>query len=206
RSNQAYFDLRSPQGPDVYAADRTMLGNRQEKWLFDGLAASETRWNLIAQQVLLLNLTGKGPEDTEKVASMDQWAGYLHSRRRLLDHIDRHRPGNVVTVSGDAHLHFAGDLIQDNGDGKVISSEFSATSITSGRDGTPDEGYLKGAKDQNPQLKAIVNQRGYTMCEVTPQAWHADMKVLDKVSTPGGTLSTFASFDIEHGKPGLQRA
>lgn len=204
RSNQAYFDLRATQGPDVYATDRTMLGDRQEKWLFDGLSGSNTRWNLIAQQVLLLNLTVTRPGDSELMASMDQWSGYIHSRRRLLDHIDKHRPGNVVTVSGDAHLHFAGDLIQDEGDGKVIASEFSATSITSGRDGSPDEGYLRGAKEQNPQLKAIVNQRGYTLCDVTRDNWHADMKVLDKVSTRDGKLSTFASFDIAHGKPGLQ--
>lgn len=206
RSNQAYFDLRSPQGPDVYATDRTMLGDRQEQWLFDGLSNSDARWNLIAQQVLLLNLVGKRQGDDQAMASMDQWSGYLHSRRRLLDHIDKNRPGNVVTVSGDAHLHFAGDLIQDQGDDKIIASEFSATSITSGRDGSPDEGYLAGAKAQNPQLKAIVNQRGYTLCDVTPDVWHADMKVLDKVSNRNGTLSTYAAFDIDHGKPGLQRA
>ncbi|MDE8650187.1 alkaline phosphatase D family protein [Novosphingobium album (ex Liu et al. 2023)] len=207
RSNQAYFDLTSPQGPDVFAPDRSIMGDRQEAWLFDGLSRSQTRWNLIAQQVLLMNLQYQREEGAQRVSGMDTWTGYMHSRRRLLDHIDKHRPGNVVTVSGDAHLHFAGDLIQDNGDGRVISAEFSATSITSGADGTGDENpRVRGAMAGNPELKAITDKRGYLLCDVNRDTWRADLKILDKVTEANGKLLTYASFVVEHGHPGIKRA
>ncbi|CAN5669781.1 alkaline phosphatase [soil metagenome] len=205
RSNQANFDLVSPQGAEVFAANRTMLGDRQEAWLFDGLSRSPARWNLIAQQVLLMNLLRQKDGSTERVAGMDTWSGYMHSRRRLLDHIERHRPGNVVTVSGDAHLHFAGNLIQDNGDGKIISAEFSATSITSGADGTGDANpRVKSAMVGNPELKAITDKRGYLLCDINRDIWRSDLKILDKVTEANGILSTYASFAVEQGRPGIK--
>ncbi len=183
-----------------------MLGDRQEAWLFDQLARSTIRWNLIGQQVLLMNLLREREGSSERLTGMDTWSGYMHSRRRLLDHIDKHRPGNVVTVSGDAHLHFAGDLIQDNGDGRVISAEFSATSITSGADGTGDENpRVKSALAGNPELKAITDKRGYLLCEVGRDLWHADLKILDKVTEPDGILTSYARFGVEHGRPGIIR-
>ena len=206
RSNQAYFDLASPQGPEVFAANRSMLGDRQEAWLFEGLAKSPSRWNLIAQQVLLMNLLRTPPEGGERLSGMDTWSGYMHSRRRLLDHIDKHRPGNVVTVSGDAHLHFAGDLMQDNGDGRAISAEFSATSVTSGADGTGDENpRVRSAMVGNAELKAITDKRGYLLCDISRDVWRADLKILDKVTQADGKLSTYASFHVEHGSPGIKR-
>jgi alkaline phosphatase D len=130
----------------------------------------------------------------------------MHSRRRLLDHIERRRPGNVVTVSGDAHLHFAGNLIQDNGDGKIISAEFSATSITSGADGTGDANpRVKSAMVGNPELKAITDKRGYLLCDINRDVWRSDLKILDKVTEANGILSTYASFAVEHGRPGIKR-
>jgi alkaline phosphatase D len=207
RSNQAYFDLTSPQGPDVYATNRTIMGDRQEAWLVDGLTRSKARWNLIAHQVLLLNLVFPRKAGTgEKVASMDQWSGYMNSRRRLLAHIEKHRPGNVVAVSGDAHRHFAGDLIQDQGNGAIIASEFSATSVTSGADGAGDNDFMcRSAREYNPHLKAITDKRGYLVCDVTRDVWKADLKIIDKVTEANGALSSYARFEIDHGKPGLRR-
>jgi alkaline phosphatase D len=60
--------------------------------------------------------------------------GLSDSCRRLLDHIQKVGFGNVVTACGDAHRH-ASDLVQDHRDSGVVSSEFLATSITSGADG-----------------------------------------------------------------------
>lgn len=209
RSDQSYGDKIMPLGPDVYSPDRTMMGDAQERWLFDGLTASKSRWNLIAHQVMVMNLMQRdeAATTTEKTYAMDQWPGYMHSRRRLLDHIDTHCPGNVVNVTGDAHRHYAGDLVQDNGDGKVISSEFLATSITSGADGQGDQdAYSRQVRADNAFLKATTDQRGYVLCDVGRDVWTADLKVLDRVTVPDGKLSTYARFAIERGKPGLHRA
>ncbi|WP_448664006.1 alkaline phosphatase D family protein [Sphingomonas sp. CJ20] len=205
RSNQANFDLRSPQTPEVFAPNRTITGFEQEAWLFDGLKQSPTRWNLIAQQVMMLNLLRRDTPESAPMAGMDVWSGYMNSRRRLLSHIEKHRPGNVLTISGDIHRHFAGDLIQDNGDGKIISSEFVATSITSGGDGElPDAATLDALRSQNPHLKTMCNKRGYLLCDVTRDMWRGDLKIIDKVTQPNLPATIFASYVAEHGEPGLK--
>ena len=142
---------------------------------------------------------------TEQLVSMDQWSGYMNSRRRLLAHIDAHCPGNVMTVSGDAHRHYAGDLIQDQGNGKIISSEYLATSISSGADGVGEnDEYTRSSRAENPNLKALIDRRGYVLCDVGRDLWRGDLKVLDTIATRNGMLSTHVSFVTERGKPGLQ--
>lgn len=207
RSKLAYLGRASPLGPEVYDQTRTMLGDAQEAWLFDGLARSQTRWNLLAQQVLMMGILDRRPDDGVLVSSMDKWPAYMHSRRRLLDHIDRHCPGNVVSVTGDAHVHMAGDLLQDEGDGKVIASEFLATSITSGGDGTGDATpRVIDTMERHPELKAMTDQRGYLLCDLTHERWQGDLMVVDKVRQAGGALSRYARFVTEPGRPGLTAA
>ena len=206
RSDQAYNDTDAVQGPDVYSPERTMLGDAQEAWLFDGLTRSTARWNLIAQQVRLMNMHYTKPGRETPVASMDQWSGYMHSQRRLLSHIADHCPGNVMTVSGDAHRHYAGDLVHDQR-GTVVSGEFLATSITSGADGVgEDDDFTRSARAHTPELKAMTDRRGYVLCDVTRDAFRGELKVLDTVAVPDGTLSTHAVLVAERGKPGLHLA
>ena len=132
----------------------------------------------------------------EQLGSMDPWSGYMNSRRRLLAHIDTQCRGNVMTVSGDAHRHYGGgDLIQDHGNGKIISSEYLATSISSGADGVgEDDDYARSLRAENPNLKALTDRRGYVLCDVGRYLWRSDLKVLDTIATRNGTLSTHASF------------
>ncbi|WP_161811863.1 alkaline phosphatase D family protein [Steroidobacter agaridevorans] len=190
------------------APDRTLLGAEQEAWLFDGIASSQARWQLIAQQVMMMDLSRPASATSnEMVYSMDSWAGYQHSRRRLLEHIQRTNQRNVVVVGGDAHRHYAGDLVLDEKDGPAIASEFHATSITSGFDGIGEaDEPTRLHRQYNPELKAMTDKRGYVFCEVDRNAWRGDLKVLDKVTERDGKLSTHASFIVEHGQPGLQRA
>ncbi|MFT4198532.1 MAG: alkaline phosphatase D family protein [Pseudoxanthomonas sp.] len=189
---------------EVESPERSIMGPAQEQWLFDGLADPAPRWQMIAHQVAL------GDYAWEKhgriVRSNDQWSGYLSSRRRLLDHIQRSGFKNVVTVCGDAHRHYASDLVQDNADSGVISSEILATSISSGADGLGVDANAEIALRHSPYLKATTDKRGYVVCEVDREACIGDMKTLDRVMVPDGKLETFARFATEHGNPGLQKA
>ncbi|MNI77226.1 Alkaline phosphatase D precursor [compost metagenome] len=139
-------------------------------------------------------------------SSDDQWSGYLSSRRRLLDHIQKVGFGNVVTACGDAHRHYASDLVQDNTDSGVISSEFLATSISSGADGQGVDAYAENQLRHSPHLKATTDKRGYVLCDVTRDTWIGDMKTLDTVMRPNGTLQSWKRYAVEHGRPGLQEA
>lgn len=188
----------------VESPQRTITGQAQERWLFDGLADPAPRWQVIAHQVALgdYTLERKG----QLVKSDDQWSGYLSSRRRLLGHIDQAGHRNVVTVCGDAHRHYASDLVQDNAESGVISSEFLATSITSGSDGLGVDQEARDTLAHNPHLKVTTDKRGYVLCTVERDACVGDLKTVDRVMVPGAKLERFARLAIEHGKPGLQQA
>ncbi|HEX7989023.1 MAG TPA: alkaline phosphatase D family protein, partial [Stenotrophomonas sp.] len=143
-------------------------------------------------------------KDGQVVSSDDQWSGYLDSRRRLLDHIQTLGFNNVVTACGDAHRHYASDLVQDNADSGVISSEFLATSISSGADGQGVDAMARNTLQHSPHLKATTDKRGYVLCDVTRDSWVGDMKTIDQVMQPNGKLESWKRYAVAHGRPGLQ--
>lgn len=185
--------------------DRSLLGFEQEKWLDSGLG-NQRRWNLIAQQVMMMPHDARKDGGTRPVVSADNWNGYSHSRQRLIDSIRRHDLKNVVVASGDVHQHFVGSVPVDaeRPDGPSIASEFLATSISSGGTGGarhPDE---HNVLDNNPHMKLINNQRGYQMYNIAPDRWTTEVKVMDQVDQPGGRVSTLARFAVDPARPGVE--
>jgi alkaline phosphatase D len=59
---------------------------------------------------------------------------------------------------------------------------------------------------RNPHLALHSNQRGYQTFDITPAEWRTDVKVLDRVTSPGGKLSTLARFVVTPEKAALHKA
>ena len=58
----------------------------------------------------------------------------------------------------------------------------------------------------NPHIKFFESRyRGYVVCEVTPEQWTTQLRVVDQVEKPGAPVRTLASFQIKNGQPGAQR-
>lgn len=184
----------------------SVLGAEQEKWLYDGLAASKARWTGLAQQVMLMDMDREPGE--EDIRNMDSWDAYRAARTRLLSFLHDRRISNTVVLTGDEHQNWIGEVKLRAGDPEspTVATEFLATSISSGADGGEIRANGAGILAANPHLKLLNDQRGYHLHEVTPKAWTAHVKVLDKVSTPGGTLSTRAVFTVDPKRPGPQPA
>ncbi|MDP3383516.1 MAG: alkaline phosphatase D family protein, partial [Phenylobacterium sp.] len=83
---------------------------------------------------------------------------------------------------------------------RAIATEFVATSITSGGDGTDQSPRMAQIQAANPQLKFNNSQRGYLLCEVTPERFETAFRVMDKVSAPGGAVSTRAKLAVPAGE------
>lgn len=194
---------RTTDGPEA-----TIMGKAQEAWLDQGLA-NKARWNLIAQQVFVMPLYGAGTDGGRQLRpGPDTWSGYPASRARLVQSIARHKLSNVVIATGDAHIHAIGTvpMRDDAPDGPAVAVEFLATSITSGGDGAPGEiPRHKALREASPNVALLNNQRGYQMFDITAKDWRTDVKVLDRVQSPGGTLSTLARFAVEPDKAALHR-
>jgi len=131
--------------------------------------------------------------------NLDSSAGYEAQRRRLLARM--RGLDNVVVLTGDEHQNFAG-LLHDRD--TPVAVEFVGTSISSEGDGTDRRAGSDRILADNPQLKFINSQRGYLTCDVSPEEWRTNFMVLDRVSTPGGSLSKRATWAVTRGEAALR--
>ncbi|NBB53290.1 alkaline phosphatase, partial [Rhizobium sp. CRIBSB] len=199
RSNQPCNEVWATTCAGVSDRDAQVLGEAQEAWLFRNLDQSRAHWKVLAQQIMIMDLDRR--EGPETGYNLDSWAGYAIPRQRLLDRIRERRIGNVVVLTGDEHQNYAGELYRDsrNPEGAPIASEFVSTSISSSGDGQDQRADGRRYLADNPFLKFNNAQRGYVVCDVTPERWQTEFKVLDKVSERGGTLTTRAKLAVASG-------
>ncbi|RKN08414.1 alkaline phosphatase D family protein [Streptomyces radicis] len=206
RSDQAMGDGIKPPNPGSLDPARTLTGDEQERWLLDGLAASRTRWNVLGQQNAMARLEMvPGPE---RGVPMDTWDGYAASRDRVLGGAHERGVRNLISLGGDLHRSVASDLKLnfDDPGSATVGTEFVGTSISSGMDGMDHDEDGLTLLAENPHIGYHNVQRGYVSCRITPDEWTSDYRVADRVTTPGGRMSTRARLVVENGRPGIQHA
>lgn len=207
---------------------RQMLGAGQEKWLFDGLAASTkagTRWQVCAQQVVMGTLftppetrdwfAGEQPdyvrrrvEEGQLAAkaglplNLDAWDGYPAARSRLLAAAQR-ADADLVTLTGDTHNAWAFDLAED---GRPAGIEIAGQSVTS----PGYEGYIKGVTDEarvtalrrsSPQLQwANTEDRGYVTVQFSPDRVTANWHSVETIRARSLALKGTHSMTATRGR------
>jgi alkaline phosphatase D len=190
----------------LYDPSRTMLGEQQHRWLEGSLSASTSRWNVLAQQTLFAEFN-RGTNG-QTLYSTDGWGGYPVSRDRIVRHLVEANVSNPVFLGGDVHAYWVTDIKEDwrNPDSRTVASEFVTTSITSS--GGSMDAY-RPLLAQNPHVKFIeTEERGYTLCTVTPQQWLAEHRAMPDAGLrdPDTRLSTARRWVVENGRPGAQLA
>jgi len=205
RTDQPCGDHNKPLCDGVFDPQATLLGPIQEKWLCDGLAASPSRWNILAQQVMMARVD-RTPGDAVAY-SMDQWAGYEVGRKRLLRFFADRQVSNPVVLTGDIHTNWVNDLKVnfDDENSPTVATEFVGTAITSGGDGAEKRADTDGVLADNPFVKFYNAERGYVRCELTPEQWTTDFRVVPVVSKPQSPCLTRATFSVQSGRPGATR-
>jgi alkaline phosphatase D len=191
-----------------------LLGETQEKWLLDGLGASRTKWNIVAQQIMVarMNFFPKsigGPD----VYNLDQWDGYGAARQRLLDFFAKDPAKNYVVLTGDIHSAWVHDLKKDFADpaSPTVATELVGTSVTS-EFPTAFVQPVTAASKATPWTKFFDGaRRGYTVCTLTPTEWRADFKFVTsnargQVESPEAAIAETKSFVITAGTPGAKAA
>ncbi len=182
RSNQPCGD-GIKECAEAFDESRTMMGPAQEQWLYEGFKQETSRWNILAQQVLMMRLD-RDPDPAHLKTSMDQWDGSVAARNRLFAAMADSKLANAVVLTGDIHNNWAGELKSDfdNANSQTLGVEFVATSITSGGDGadtSPDTARILSA---NPHVKFFNNHRGYMRHTLTTDRWTADFRRLKSLS------------------------
>lgn len=205
RSDQPCGDKSGPLCEDAFDPKTTMMGRKQEKWLKKQLTSSDSRWNVLAQQVMMACIDRDPGE--ERRFSVDQWPGYDTSRRRLMNFLGDEQISNPIVLTGDIHSNWVNELKvdYDRPEEKTVGVEFVGTSITSGGDGEFIPDGLEGIMQDNPCLKFHSRERGYVKCMVSPDEWRSDYQAVEYVSTPGAPLITRASFVVENGQRSVRK-
>lgn len=182
----------------------TMLGDRQERWLAAGLAAGTARWNLLGQTTLMAESDSKpGPGRT---FYSDGWDGYPAARERLLRAVVDTRARNPVVLGGDVHSFWVTDLKTDfaRAGAPTVATEFVTTSVTSQ---PPPEARIRSIAAENPHIRFATGlHRGYVRVDLAPGRLTADLRALDDARRQDARCSTLASWIVEDGRPGAQKA
>lgn len=206
RTNQPCGDGLKPRCPEALDSAGTMMGKAQEEWLRQGLNQSQTRWNVIAQQIMMAQFVVQ-PKPGVEVVNLDQWDGYVVARQRLFEFLQQRQPSNPVVITGDVHSSWVHDLKAEfnNPDSPTLGTEFVGTSISS-RFSAENIPLVKVALANNPHTKFFDGAfRGYVRCQLTPDSWRSDYRVVASISDAKASIDTLASFVVENGRPGAQQ-
>ncbi|MCG6871975.1 MAG: alkaline phosphatase D family protein [Gammaproteobacteria bacterium] len=181
---------------------RTMLGDRQERWLLNGLGSGTTRWNVIAQALMMAKLD-QHPGSGEAFWS-DGWDGYPAARARLLAFIRERPVANPVVLSGDIHSFWVNDLKADFDDpaSATIGTEFVTTSVSAhGAD------FFRKFLPDNPHVQFFEHAyRGYLRCDLDHRRWRTELRAVRSITRPASDVFTLKSFEVEAGRPGAVEA
>lgn len=208
RTPQAHGGGHHPRSSASQDPRNTILGPRQKTWVKESLQRSESRWNLLAQQVMMGLVSRFDSDKGEPMYSMDQWASYEHERNELLQFMAERKVANPVVITGDIHANFVNELrVHDRHfDSPVVAAEFVGTSISSGGDGVDKPAALDRLLRNNGGLRYHNAQRGYVGCTITPDVWQSDYITVEQVTTPNSPPIKRASFLLENGRAGIQTA
>jgi alkaline phosphatase D len=176
---------------DALSSTRGILGAAQRDWLFAGLAAGGSAWNVIANQVGFAPLARRNNRQ-EVVFSLDSWDGYVADRQLVLDFLAQRQITNAVVITGDSHENSVRNVPPDfrSFDGAPVATEFLGTSISSEGDDFPP---LPTDTD-NPHRLFTDYHRGYVGVTLDPQLWTTEFRAVESVTTRVPVATPLARF------------
>jgi alkaline phosphatase D len=173
----------------------TLLGWRQEHWLEDGLGASRSCWNVLAQQTRMARRSFRQPEPGYW---NDGWDGYFAARRRLLDFIAARRPQGPLVIGGDIHAFLVADLRPDfdRPEMPAVATEVVGGSITS-------QGRTRPLGEADPHIRfEDGDHRGYAEAILTRREATIELRTVADIHDPASAVSTLRRYVVEAERSG----
>ncbi|MGW1886318.1 alkaline phosphatase D family protein [Streptomyces sp. NPDC001970] len=209
RVRPASFNRRSRAVASVEDPSRTVLGERQEKWLDAGLLNGPQKWNLLANQTqVATNDRTAGEADS---FGLDNWDGYRAGGCKLMDAFASPRVSDPVVLTGDRHSTFIMNL-EGNPEQQgtaVVGAELCGTSITSGGDIPPSaQQQFHTTYDpiaaEWPHRQYWDNRRGCILWDVDRERMESTLRAAEAVTRQeGAPVISAARFVTESGRRGV---
>lgn len=203
--------LRAPMGGKLLwrcgATDseaRTVLGQRQEDWLAEGLAGCDSTWKFVVQSTQVSPCRMHTPWGDLLYA--EGWDAFPAARARMMEAIAQPRVRDVVFLGGDVHRHVAANLRMNPADRQspIIASEIVTSSISSRGLSELANTWVKAS---NPDvLYTRSDERGYVLLDVSPQQVRCDFRATAHPVQAQSKFRTQARYVIERGVPGPRKA
>ena len=186
----------------------TLMGQRQEQWLADGMRASSALWNVTAQQVMMSRIRfGFVPGSASTfLANLDQWDGYAPARTRFLRSLTDIGVSNPVVLAGDIHSSWFSDLKADFDDpaSATVASEYVATSVSSYFPPELDAPLKAANPLLNPHVRYFDGSlHGYLRVDVDRERWLVEQRSPATIAVRTAPVSTIASYATAAGTPGV---
>ena len=201
RTDQPNGDHKKPLTEDSMSQKNTMLGKQQKGWMYKSLIQSQSRWNVLTQQVMMGMVNRQRTEGKPAVYSMDQWPGYSAEKMAIMRFMAERNISNPIVLTGDIHSNWVNQLRVDDfkPETSPVAVEFVTTSLSSGGNGTAAPKSRDAYLSNNPCVKHFDAFRGYILCELTPDKWLSHFKATDEVMKPGGMTKTTVSYQVNSG-------
>ena len=199
-ATQPAAPARSTRGRTLLGADAGALAARRPG------ASRAARWNVIAQQVMMapVDLTaGDG-------AALLAWTSGTATPPARTGCCASSASGgsrNPVVITGDIHSNWVNDL-KLTGRPTRRSWRPSSSAPRSPRAATGRTCRRRSRRTcrRTRRLRFYNGQRGYVLNTLTGARWQADYRIVPVVTSPGGAVSTRATFVVENGRPGAVSA
>jgi alkaline phosphatase D len=222
----------SGPAPEVGSPGRTIAGAEQLAWLQDGLVSDAAQWKLVGNPVMIApvtfaalphdlldpvnDVTGLLPRDGVPY-NVDQWDGYTHDRRVLLDTIRDHQVSDAVFLTGDIHSGWACELPYDPATAPLGDSagvELVCTSVTSNNlkdithtpPRTSSVAVETVIKTSNRHVKYLdFDSHGFSVLDLTATRAQMDWYVIGDRADPAATATWATSYRTRTGTGRLEQ-
>lgn len=170
--------------------ERRLLGQRQSKWLIDGMKGTQATWRLVGNPVLFAEYNFSPVIPNVAMRKADNWSGYPNERNEILQAFSSHSIKNILFLSGDSHCSWAFEIPDPFHSTKPIAVEVGAPSITSGNwdSGNPLETVLRWEKElythtENRHMKYVnLRDHGYVEVAISQNQVQCDWHFVNKDS------------------------
>ena len=216
---------------DADSPERSITGKAQLDWLKAGLASPGPRWRMIGTSVMISPLAfGSLPAYLLKplrellglpegglAISPDQWDGYTHDRRELLDHLKANDVDNAVFLTGDIHMAWANEVPEQAATyplSRSAATEFVVTSVTSdnlddylrAEEGTISPIVSTALRAANRHAKWVdSDQHGYGVFHLNSQHAQMDYYAVSDKTSPDATTRHVRSYRTANGTRKLEQ-
>lgn len=190
---QLFLNLACGQELD---AGRTLLGGPQLAVLEEALSTTSATWNVVAQQIVMTPL----PIASDGVVRvcLDAWDGYVAERARVMELLAG--VANPIVLSADFHAGLVADLPAEGHLGAApVATEFGTGSVSSAFPRDFVDVVEQGVAALDHVHHFDNRHRGYLRCDVTPNEWRAEFRVVTTTFESTSALSPGSVWTVPAG-------